>query len=107
DGSLSTGSADTLDSVIRLAGLLGDKPILFFDRSVRRSIAIEPAEDFAWNSAVGALGSVFVEHIKEDESLPRCGPSCHSRLPSVADWWRMRAETRKSPARPSPAFIRR
>ena len=105
DSSLSTGSVDALDSDEGLAGLLSDKPVLFFDRSARRGIAVEPAEDFTWNSAIGALGSIFVDHIKEDESFARCGLSCHSRLRSVAYWWRTPAETRKSPARVSPAFI--
>ena len=78
DSSPPAGSTDALHSDEGFTGFLGNKSVLFFDHAARRGITVEPTKDFAWNSAIRALGSVFVEHIKENESFSRCGLSCHS-----------------------------
>jgi len=79
--SFSAGSADAFDGQSRIAGFLGDKPVLFFDYAARGSIAIEAAENFAWNAAIGPLRAVFVEYIEESEFCSRCRFSCHSQSP--------------------------
>jgi small subunit ribosomal protein S21 len=82
-GSLSWGSTDALHGQSRLPGLFGDEPVLFFDHGTRGSIAVEPAKRFAWNAAVGSLGSVFVEHIEQDKCFSRCWLACHSPSPII------------------------
>ena len=84
DGSFSAGSTDALHGQGGLPGFFGDKPVLFFDHGARGSIAVEPAEDFARNSAVGSLCSVFVEHIEQNECFSRRWLSCHSPSPIIA-----------------------
>src|ERR1051326_1014597 len=86
DGSFSTGSTDALHRHGGIPGLFGNKPVLLFDHGARGSIAVEPAKDFAWNAAIGPLGSIFVEHIKQDEFFARCRLSCHSPSPIIASW---------------------
>ena len=77
-----TRSMDALHRQCRLAGFFGDKPVLFFDDGARGSIAVEPAENVAGNSAIGSLRPVFVDHVEQDESFSRCRLSCHGPSPS-------------------------
>src|ERR1043166_378951 len=85
-GSFSTGSADALHRQGGIPGLFSNEPVLRFDPGALGSIAVEPAKDFAWNSAIGPMGSIFVEHIKQDKFFARCRLSCHSCSPVFA-WW--------------------
>jgi hypothetical protein len=82
-GLFSAGSADTLDRQGGFARPFSDKPILFFDRGARGSIPIKTTKDFAWNSAIRSLRTVFVEHIEQREFCSRRRFSCHSRLLSL------------------------
>jgi hypothetical protein len=86
-GSFSAGSADALDGRDRIAGLFGDKAVLLFDHGTRGRITIEATKDLAWNSAIGPLRTVFVEHIEQSELCARCGFSCHSGLLSLLNGW--------------------
>jgi hypothetical protein len=75
------GAADALDGQGRLAGFFGDQAVLLFDHGVGGGVAVETAEDFARNSAVGSLGAVRVEHVEQIEFGARCRLPCHDLSP--------------------------
>jgi hypothetical protein len=87
-GLLAAGSMYAFHCNGRRARLLRDEPVLLFDDGARRGVAIEAAEDFAWHSAIGALRTVFVNHVEKSEFNSRrrlsCHFSCHFLGPVIA-----------------------
>jgi len=72
-----TRSVHALHRERRGARSLRDEPVLLFDDGARGSIAVEAAEDVARHPAIGALGTIFVDHVEKRELDSRCGLACH------------------------------
>ena len=56
---------------------LGDEPVLLFDDGARGRVAIQAAKDIARHPAIGALRTIFVNHVEKREFDSRCGLACH------------------------------
>src|SRR6478752_5313303 len=72
-----TRSVHALHRERRGARSLRDEPVLLFDDGARGSIAVEAAEDIARHPAIGALRTIFVNHVEKREFDSRCGLACH------------------------------
>jgi hypothetical protein len=58
---------DFLDRERRLAGLLGNLPVLLQDERAHRFVTVEAAEQIRWHAPVGPLGIVLIEDIEKGE----------------------------------------
>src|SRR6201996_7864950 len=77
---------DALDRERGLAALFGDLAVLLHDEAAGGLVALEAAEQFARDTAVGADGIVFIDDVEEGEFALGIGPGFfrHGRL--VPDW---------------------
>src|SRR5258705_12169903 len=79
-GRLGAGAANALDRRDRSPRLLGDDPVLLFDRGARGLVPVEASKDFARNPAIGPLRAVLIEDVEKDEFGSRCRLSRHCGL---------------------------
>jgi hypothetical protein len=82
--SFAAGSANPFDRQGRIAGLFGDKPVLFFQDRERGSIKVDAAEHRTRDPAIGSLRTVFIEHVKRHEFGSGSRFSGHFFLPWVS-----------------------
>src|SRR5438552_3177666 len=80
----AAGSANAVDGHRGCAGFFSDHSVLFLDGRAGGSIAVDAAKDQARNSAVGPLGTIFVEHVEHHEFGAGCWFSSHV---SVSHCW--------------------
>src|SRR5262245_31415812 len=64
----------------RSARPLRDGPVLCLYDGARRGITVEATEDFARYFAIGALRTVFVNHVEKRELNACCRLPCHFLL---------------------------
>lgn len=73
---------EPLDLQRRLAALFGDRAVLLHDEAAGGLVAVEAAEEFRGDAAVGALGIVLIDDVEEGEFAFRVGSGFlgHGRL---------------------------
>lgn len=76
-GFLAPGAVQAFYRQGRSTRALSDEPVLLFDDGARGGVAIQAAKDIARHPAIGALRTIFVNHVEKREFDSRCGLACH------------------------------
>ena len=76
-GFLAPGAVQAFYRQGRSTRALSDEPVLLFDDGARGGVAIQAAKDIARHPAIGALRTIFVNHVKKREFDSGCGLACH------------------------------